>query len=279
MISVVIPAHNEESVIGRCLTALLNGAEPGELEVIVACNGCSDRTAERARAFGSAVQVIELAEASKTVALNAADAQATAFPRLYIDADVVLPLAGVRKVAEALRQNGALLASPVVKTDTGASSAAVRAFYDIWLRLPYNQVMVGTGVYALSEQGRARFGAFPPIISDDGFVRSRFTPEERIAVPEAVVQVVAPRTLRDLIRVKTRVRLGVRQLQQHSPGDRVTDQKDVARIVKSLPRSLALPWCLLIYFGVNLVSRIGAWLRLRNQAFEQWDRDCVSRLS
>ena len=49
MVSFVIPAHNEEAVIGRCLTALLAGARRDELDIIVVCNGCTDRTAEVAR--------------------------------------------------------------------------------------------------------------------------------------------------------------------------------------------------------------------------------------
>ena len=55
MISVVIPAYNEERGIEACLTALLEDAKPGELEVIVACSGCTDRTAEIARGFGAPV--------------------------------------------------------------------------------------------------------------------------------------------------------------------------------------------------------------------------------
>ncbi|MGD9408165.1 MAG: glycosyltransferase, partial [Gammaproteobacteria bacterium] len=46
LISVVIPAHDEEAVIQRTLGALLRSADPGEFEVIVVCNGCSDATAE-----------------------------------------------------------------------------------------------------------------------------------------------------------------------------------------------------------------------------------------
>lgn len=42
MLSIIIPAHNEQAVIRRCLTALLSGAAPGELEVIVVCNAYSD---------------------------------------------------------------------------------------------------------------------------------------------------------------------------------------------------------------------------------------------
>src|SRR5262245_58336894 len=49
MASVVIPAHNEARVIERGLSSLLEGARPGELEIVVVCNGCTDDTAARAR--------------------------------------------------------------------------------------------------------------------------------------------------------------------------------------------------------------------------------------
>ena len=73
MISVIIPAHNEEVVITRCLQALLEDAPIDAMEVFVVCNGCTDRTAELARAQGYPVQVIEIPEASKVAALNAGD--------------------------------------------------------------------------------------------------------------------------------------------------------------------------------------------------------------
>ena len=58
--NIIIPAHNEEASIGRCLSALLSGSHPGEFEIIVVCNGCSDGTANVARGFGSTVRVVEL---------------------------------------------------------------------------------------------------------------------------------------------------------------------------------------------------------------------------
>ena len=87
-ISVVIPAHNEEAVIGRCLQNLLEGAEPDELEFVVVGNGCKDATATAARSFGPPVRVIETPVASKSNALNLGDAAAQIFPRAYIDADI-----------------------------------------------------------------------------------------------------------------------------------------------------------------------------------------------
>ncbi|MFW6313840.1 MAG: glycosyltransferase [Spirochaetota bacterium] len=278
MISVVIPAHNEEAVIARCLGALLDGAQEGELDVVVACNGCTDRTAERAREFGDAVTVIELEKPSKTVALNAADAIAKGFPRLYVDADVILPISSVRSLAAVLEDDEVLLASPVAKTVTSASSSAVRAFYDVWQRLPYNRVMVGTGVYALSERGRKRFGEFPEIIADDGYVRSRFSPQERVAVDGAPVTVYAPQTFGDLVRVKTRGRVGGYELRKKHPSSGTSDTKDTGAILRSLPWGFALPWKLAVYLWLNIVVRVDARRRLRGEHAVVWERDEGSRV-
>lgn len=277
MISIIIPAYNEEQVIDRCLRSLLDGARPGELELIVACNGCTDRTSERARAFGPSVRVIEIERASKTAALNAADSVATGFPRIYVDADVVLPLGSVRKIATSLQRNGALLASPVAITETAHSSAPVRAFYDVFMRLPYNKVMVGTGVYALSKQGRERFGEFPSIISDDGYVRSRFAPHERIAVEDAAVKVYAPRTFSDCIRIKTRSRLGLYQLRSAYPHQDNADPKRPLAILRSLPWGIGLPWRVGVYLVVNVLTRVRAKRLLNNLESYDWQRDDASR--
>ena len=105
-ISVVIAAHNEEDVLGRCLDALLQDARPRELEIAVVCNGCTDRTADVARGYGDGVRVIETPVASKTAALNLGDARVSGFPRFYVDADVVLPIASIRRIAASPSRGG-----------------------------------------------------------------------------------------------------------------------------------------------------------------------------
>src|SRR5687767_1459502 len=144
MISVIIPAHNESKVIGRCLSALTAGAGESELEVIVVCNGCTDDTAALSRQFPASVRVIETDVPSKSNALNLGDRAASGFPRFYVDADVVLPIESVREVARVLEQGVVLAAAPRIEFDLSKRGWAVRAFYDVWSRLPYcREGMVG----------------------------------------------------------------------------------------------------------------------------------------
>ena len=192
---------------------------------MVVCNGCTDRTADVARAFGDGVRVIETPIASKTAALNLGDAVVSGFPRFYVDADVTLPLASVRRIAARLAERDALAAAPVMEVDLRGSSLAVRAYYRVWTRLPYvREGMIGVGVYALSEDGRRRFEAFPDVIADDGYVRMLFGPGERVRVDDAPVRVYAPERLSDLVRIKTRSRLGRYELGQRFP-DLVADER------------------------------------------------------
>jgi len=55
VISVVVPAHNEESSLPACLAALRAQDYQGDCEVIVVDNGSTDRTAEVAREWGARV--------------------------------------------------------------------------------------------------------------------------------------------------------------------------------------------------------------------------------
>src|SRR5262249_27463479 len=102
MVSIVIPAHNEETTIERCLNRLLGEGSSQSLQVVVVCNGCSDRTPDIARRFGPRVTVLETDVASKVHALNLGDEVAQGFPRFYMDADVAMSPADIRAVARTL---------------------------------------------------------------------------------------------------------------------------------------------------------------------------------
>lgn len=60
-ISVVIPAHNEEKYIKRCIDSIKDADSvfPGNTEIVVVCNRCTDHTADIAKEKGAVVRFNE----------------------------------------------------------------------------------------------------------------------------------------------------------------------------------------------------------------------------
>lgn len=277
MFSVIIPAHNEGEVIKRCLARLQKGLEPGA-DIIVVCNGCTDNTAGLARAFAG-VRVIEIHEASKIAALNAGDRIRRFDTVAYLDADIVIEGAALHQSVNALRSNGILVCAPQVEVDLTGATMAVRAFYSIWTRLPYfsDRRMVGSGLYILAPEGRSRFREFPNVIADDGYVRSLFRPEERLTVPDVRFRIFAPRTLPDLIRIKTRARFGNAQLRLKYPDVLAGGENRPGAFIRLL---LSRPWLIPaggLYAYTQWKTSRACKSRLALQDFSSWERDESSR--
>ncbi len=278
MISVVVPAHNESRSIGRCLESMTDGLTPGELEIVVVCNGCEDDTAGIARGFGSMVRVVETPIASKAHALRLGDEAASGFPRFYVDADVELPLESLRRVADVLRSGPSLAAAPWMKVDLTGRSWAVRAYYAIWTRLPYHTSgMIGSGVYAMSEAGRSRFGAFPDLISDDGFARLHFGPEERTSVDGTSFTIHSPETLAAIVRIKTRSQKGAVQLKRAYPELVRNDERNYSSALAELVRDPRQWANCCVYLYVILVTKLRAYWLNYSQDLGEWERDDTSR--
>jgi glycosyltransferase involved in cell wall biosynthesis len=278
MTSIIIPAHNEETVIGKCLHKLVPAAPKGEIEVIVVCNGCSDKTSEVVRSYGNSIICIETPVASKTNALNLGDEAASGFPRIYLDADVVLSLETVRQVASVLSSGRYLAVAPQMQMDYGHSSWAVRSFYDVWQRLPYvKEGMIGTGIFALSAEGRSRFKKFPNVIADDGYIRALFKTSERTSVESCCSQVRAPADIGSLIKIKTRSRLGRYELQKRFPHLLTNEVKDYSGALRHIIRDAKLWPKIPIYLYVNLLTRIRAKMYLKKNGTTGWERDESSR--
>lgn len=92
-IAVVIPAHNEELLIGRCVRSVLEFADSG-VEVLVIAHNCNDRTAQEAADAGARVLVLnDPSQRGKGCALSYGFGQALSGPAeavLVIDADSVV---------------------------------------------------------------------------------------------------------------------------------------------------------------------------------------------
>lgn len=279
MLSVVIPAHDEETTIGRCLECLLADASPGELEVIAVCNGCLDRTADVARSFGPQVTVIEIDVASKYLALRAGDERASAFPRFYIDADIVTDTQALRDVAAVLERGDALAAAPRLRVDLTRRPWYVRSYYRLWTRIPYAETaMIGTGFYALSESGRGRFGDFPDLIADDQFVLSCFDEAERRSVDSAEFVIAAPRNLRGLLQMRTRAYTGNLQLEERFGGAGVQPGGRSAWL-GAVRRRPTLLTCVPIYLLVSAIAEARSKRQFRQRDFATWHRDASTRVA
>lgn len=306
MTSIVIPAHNEAPVIGRLLDSLLADSVPeDDTDILVVCNGCTDETAQVAAARGPRVRVVEIPVPSKHAALRAGDDHARSFPRVYVDADVVITGAGVRALVEPLEDeaSGILATAPAREIPLAACAWRVRAYYQVWQRLPaVREGLFGRGVVAVSKSGHARIAALPPLMADDLAASLAFTPAERRVVDSAAVVIQPPRTWPDLIRRRIRAAVSTAQVEQNqaerSQGERsrgepsrgetsqgetsqgpgeASARTSTADLRAMLRREPGLLPHLMVFLAAALVARRGAKKAIRAQDFGTWLRDESSR--
>jgi len=215
--AVIIPAHNEAAVLGRTLDALGPVASAPNVDVIVACNGCTDGTEAIASRYPG-VQVVRVEQASKTAALNAADRVTDRWPRIYLDADIELGPDAVRAVFDSLNTGPYLAARPAYRYDTAGASGSVKAYYRARTRIPANsQGLWGAGVFALTAAGHARLQEFPALTGDDLYVDRLFSPEEKAVLPAPAVVVRTPRSSGALLAVLSRTYRGNAEQSGKSP--------------------------------------------------------------
>jgi glycosyltransferase involved in cell wall biosynthesis len=278
MTSIVIPAYNEGQVIERCLAAILADTRPGEFEIVVACNGCKDDTAARARRFAG-VKVLETDVASKIHALNMGDRAATRFPRFFVDADIELTAEAIRDVAELLGDDSEILvAAPRAVVDYADRKPWIRSFYRVWTQLPYfTQGIIGAGVYALSRRGRQRFDEFPDIIADDQFARLIAAPHERTTSAQSTFTITPPTTVRGVVEIFTRARAGNYQFRQRFPELLVNETTSASRSLGILARRVDLWPHAPIYLTVMFVAKLRAHRKLSKRLHRVWERDETGR--
>lgn len=104
MISVIIPAHNEERYLRKTLEAL-QAQNYGWFEVIVVANGCTDHTRDVAR--GRCQRLIVLSQKSLGIARNLGARMARGELLLFLDADTILDPTALRAIAESFSTSNA----------------------------------------------------------------------------------------------------------------------------------------------------------------------------
>jgi cellulose synthase/poly-beta-1,6-N-acetylglucosamine synthase-like glycosyltransferase len=274
-VSVIVPAHNESAGIGRLLGLLTTESSEGEVEVIVACNSCTDETADTARAYEGVV-VVEIPEASKWLALEAGNVVARHAVRAYVDADVAISRHDLMTLVSALT-DGVLAAGPERRLSLETAAWGVRWYYDVWQRLPQvRSGLFGRGMIVLSPEGHERVRGLPMVMSDDLAISEAFAPSERAIVPSAVVVIECPRTLRDLIRRRERIATGNSQADQLGLRSRVA-RTSLTDLLKIAAESPALAAKVGVFVAVTSAGRLRARRRVRQGDFTTWLRDESTR--
>lgn len=282
MLSIIIPAYNEASVIGRCLASVLAADDPGcPVEIIVSANACRDGTVERARANAAVARrrgwrlvVIDRAEPGKPGAFNAGDAAVQGMSvqgggaqggiRLYLDADVAIERGMLRALVAALDVPEPRYASGRLMMEA-RGGRFTRCYARLWSRLPFMaRTVPGCGLFAVNAAGRARWDAFPDVLADDIYVRLLFAPAERVAVAARYHWPVAE-GFGALVRVRRRQRAGVIEIAGRFPQLMANEDKTPLGAGGTMRLALGDP------LGFAAYSLVGLAVRARRPSRE-WSR-------
>ena len=265
MLTIIIPAYNEASVIGACLDSLLIQSYSGSVEIIVAANGCNDQTAVIAGRYESkflakdyAYTVLCIKEGNKNNALNRADALARYENRLYLDADVVCDETLIAELVLELQTSKPVYVSGTLNIQEGPSFSS-RCYGVIWKATPYiRDTIPGCGCYAVNATGRGLWNQFPKIHSDDKFVRLLFKHKQRRQV-KANYYWPLPQGFFTLINIRTRWTRGNRQLAILHPELSINDTKRVQWDSRFIKHILTNPIATVIFACIYGISTIRAY--------------------
>ena len=278
MATVIIPAHNEASVIEDCLNSIVN--QQGIDHIIVPCNGCTDNTVEIVKTKFPDVVCLDIEKPSKTNALNVAEEKAKelgiSYPVFYIDADTRLSENAILHISNVINSGEVLLAAPTPIINTDKSSFLVKTYYKVWANLPYiKEGVIATCSFIVSEEGRQRFDKFADVIGDDGFIRCHFKNKEIANIKGAEIYITAPKDIFSLIKIKTRARLGNMELIAKNKCP-VREEKHYGNVVKEILFSKNFISAS-IYILIALIIRVRANVQFKKLSTYTWEKDTSSR--
>lgn len=264
VLSVLIPASNEEDLIGTCLRAVLDSTwkQDHHFETIVISNGSRDQTTDAALSWQDAfaakgldLRVLDREEGGKLGALNAGDQVARAGIRVYLDADVEVSRPLLDDLFKALDTPNPRYASGTLEL-ARARTWATRAYSRIYSKVPFMKHGVpGAGLFAVNAAGRMRWGSFPDIISDDTFVRLSFRPDERVGVSASYTWPLVE-GWGNLVRVRRRQNAGVDEIRDRFPDLVRNDDKPDFSTLDKAKLALRDPLGFAVYSGVALAVKL-----------------------
>ena len=166
MLSVIVPAHNEEGWIGPCLEGICAATAGLEAETIVVNDGSTDRTAAIAAEHGARVLEVDLHHIS--AARNAGARQARGEVFIFVDADTLVTSPAVQSAMEVI-QSGAT---------GGGFIPEFEGRLPLWFRLLYPAMAFGMRYLHRQTGGACLFCTRAAFEKTGGFSEAHFAAEE-----------------------------------------------------------------------------------------------------
>lgn len=143
--TVVIPAHNEEKYIGKCLRAVISASKyvkPDTIEMIVVANRCTDKTAAIARHYGARVLTNDdkCIAAVRNTGVRAARGEIV----VTVDSDSLMTKHSLAEIREKLESGKYIGGGTTPKFDRMSVGIAFSTLYVAFNLLP---VMIKNGGY------------------------------------------------------------------------------------------------------------------------------------
>ncbi len=260
MISVIIPAFNEEKTIRQCLMSIHHQSISG-LEILVILNGCTDTTPSIIESIRpeleqrNYIRVISLDKPGKIGAIRAGDDTAKNEDRIYLDADVTISPFLIEQFMDVFnRSSGPVFVSGKI-IPTCESSFISRAYASIWAKSPYiKKSALGLGCYGVNNSGRNLWKSIADVYSDDKYIRLQFSETIRYKV-KAEYNWPIPDGFYNLLSSRVRWTSGNRQLMRDFPELFVNDpyRHDIRFLCLLLKMPLqGITFCT-IYFMASII--------------------------
>ncbi|USD67039.1 glycosyltransferase family 2 protein [Vibrio sp. SCSIO 43136] len=274
MLSVIIPAYNEEKNIKKVLNEYLELLD--DIQIIVVPNGCSDNTAKVAKNISDVIEVVSLELGNKSNAINEALRYIKYDHLLVQDADVIISENSIINILKFIDNTEYVYASLKPETKTVDSSVIVREYYKFLEKTPeFSNGMVGSGCYLLSKTAMTKCFPLPLLIGDDGYVKSILGKDRLKLVPNATSVVFAPKDTSSLVKIKTRSKLGNYQINKsiaNISGDTNTPGTLINLMIKSESYISGI-----IYICVSCLCKFRAKMLYKTNSTHKWERDETRR--
>jgi cellulose synthase/poly-beta-1,6-N-acetylglucosamine synthase-like glycosyltransferase len=261
LVSVVMIAHNEEKRISAKLRNLLQCDYPGELEIIVVCDGCEDSTAEVCRGFSEeGCRTIEAERCGKAAGLNLGVAAANGSILVFADVRQEFDPSAIRRLVMPFADSAVVGVggSLEIKETEEGPGKGIDLYWKLekLIRLAESRIdsCIGcTGaIYALRADSYRDLPAdtllddvVVPMIAQAGGGRILFEPEARAYDPQAL-------TAGNERRRKTRTLAGNFQMLFRYPGWLVPFRSRLWwQLLSHKYMRLAVPFLLVVCFSSN----------------------------